>query len=68
MVSIIKIENDEISKEAVASLWKNLSKDNKYYLTGTDNEGLKLVGFYNDNIIEYPNRPVIRVYYKESEK
>lgn len=67
-IRVYSVENDEISKEAVASLWKNLSKDNKYYLTGTDNEGLKLVGFYNDNIIEYPNRPVVRVYYKESEK
>ena len=66
-IRVYSIENDEISKEAVASLWKNLSKNNKYYLTGVDNEGLKLVGFYNDQIIEFPDRPLIRVYFKESE-
>ena len=66
-IRIYTIENDQISKEAVASLWRNVSKSGKYYLTGTDNENIKLVGFYNDNIIEFPDRPFIRVYYKESE-
>lgn len=66
-IRIYTVEQDSLSKEAVASLWKNLSKNGKYYLTGTDNENIKLVGFYNDNIIEFPDRPFIRVYYKESE-
>lgn len=66
-IRIYTVENDNISKESVASLWKNVSKNGKYYLTGVDNENIKLVGFYNDNIIEFPERPFIRVYYKESE-
>ena len=65
-IRIYTIENDEISKEEVASLWRNVSKTGSYYLTGTDNENIKLVGFYNEKIFEFPNRPLIRVYYKES--
>lgn len=64
-IRIYTIENDEISKEAVASLWKNLSKNNRYYLTGIDNEGLRLVGFYNEQIMEFPDRPLIRVYFQK---
>ena len=66
-IRIYTIENDEISKEEVASLWNNLSKSKKYYLTGYDNENIKLLGFYNDSLIEFPNRPYIRVYFRESE-
>lgn len=65
-IRIYTIENDEISKEEVASLWRNVSETGSYYLTGTDNENIKLVGFYNEKIFEFPNRPLIRVYYKES--
>lgn len=64
-IRIYTIENDEISKEAVASLWKNLSKNNRYYLTGIDNEGLRLVGFYNEQIMDFPDRPLIRVYFQK---
>jgi len=60
-------ENNDESLIEVASLWKNVSKNDKLYLTGTDNEGKKLVGFYNDNFMDFPNRPFIRVYYKEQE-
>lgn len=64
-IRVYELINDEISKEAVASLWKNISKNGNYYLSGNDNENKKLVGFYNTNIIEFPNRPYIRVYYSE---
>lgn len=64
-IRIYIVENDEISKEAVASLWKNVSKGGNYYLSGSDNEDKKLVGFYNNKFIEFPNRPYIRVYYSE---
>ena len=64
-IRVYELINDEISKEAVASLWKNVSKNGNYYLSGTDNENKKLVGFYNTNFIEFPNRPYIRVYYSE---
>ena len=60
-------ENNDGSLVEVASLWKNLSKKDNLYLSGTDNEGKKLVGFYNDHFMEFPNRPFIRVYYKEQE-
>ena len=59
-------ENNEDKLVEVASLWKNVSKKDNLYLSGTDNEGKKLVGFYNDKFMEFPNRPYIRVYYKES--
>lgn len=59
--------DDGLSEEAVASLWKTVSKNNKLYLSGTDNEGKKLIGFYNDQFMQFPNRPFIRVYYKEQE-
>lgn len=64
-IRVYELINDEISKEAVASLWKNVSKGGNYYLSGTDNENKKLVGFYNNKFIEFPNRPYIRVYYTE---
>lgn len=51
-------------KTQVASLWENKSKAGKPYLWGQDNEGKKLVGFFNDetNGGKYPS---IRVYYSE---
>ena len=64
-IRVYQLIDDEISKEAVASLWKNVSKGGNYYLSGTDNENKKLVGFYNNKFIEFPNRPYIRVYYTE---
>lgn len=64
-IRVYQLIDDEISKEAVASLWKNVSKGGIYYLSGTDNENKKLVGFYNNKFIEFPNRPYIRVYYSE---
>ena len=64
-IRVYQLIDDEISKEAVASLWKNVSKGGNYYLSGTDNENKKLVGFYNNKFIEFPNRPYIRVYYSE---
>ena len=60
-------ENNDDKLVEVASLWKNVSKKDKLYLAGTDNEDEKLVGFYNDKFMEFPNRPYIRVYYKEQE-
>lgn len=52
-------------KTQVASLWENKSKAGKIYLSGKDNEGRKLVGFFNDKTGsgKYPS---IRVYYSEA--
>ena len=60
-------ENNEDKLVEVASLWKTISKNDKLYLTGKDNENKKLIGFYNDHFMEFPNRPFIRVYYNEQE-
>lgn len=43
----------------VASLWTNVSNKGVKYLSGTDNEGKKIVGFYGDESQE--KRPYIRV-------
>jgi len=64
-IRIYQVYNNELSKETVCSLWKNVSKSGKYYLSGKDNEGKKLIGFFNDKMIEYPDRPIIRVYSEE---
>lgn len=47
----------------VASLWENISKNEKRYLTGMTNEKEKLVGFYSKE--ENTNKPDIRVYFKD---
>lgn len=60
-------DNNEKSLVQVASLWKNVSKEDVLYLAGTDNEGKKLIGFYNEDFMKFPNRPFVRVYYKEQE-
>lgn len=51
-------------KPNVASLWENKSKAGKAYLGGQDNEGKKLVGFFNDNT-QGGKYPAIRVYYSD---
>lgn len=51
-------------KPQLASLWENKSKAGKAYFAGQDNEGKKLVGFYNENTQD-GKYPAIRVYYSE---
>lgn len=51
-------------KPQVASLWQNKAKSGKIYLSGTDNENKKLVGFFNDNTQD-GKYPAIRVYYSD---
>lgn len=52
-----KLENQ------VCSLWENVGKSGTKYLSGTDNENKKVVGFYG--VENEEKRPYIRVYYKE---
>lgn len=47
----------------VAALWDNVSESGKKYLTGTDNENKRLVGFYGD--VHKELRPYIRACYQE---
>jgi hypothetical protein len=51
-------------KPQLASLWQNKAKSGKIYLSGTDNENKKLVGFFNDNTQD-GKYPAIRVYYSD---
>ena len=67
-IRVYSVLDDQVSDEQVASLWKTISKDDKLYLSGVDNEDKKLVGFYNDKFMEFPKRPFIRVYYKEEQE
>lgn len=60
----IYVEDSKGEREEVCSLWENISKSEKRYLTGTTNENEKIIAFYN-NVEEYPNRPYIRAYYKQ---
>lgn len=54
------------TKEEVASLWESLSPTTgKRYLKGKDNEGKKLIGFYNHDNGSKSKQPYITVYYKE---
>lgn len=45
----------------VASLWDNISENNKRYLTGTTDEKEKLVAFYGTK----EKAPYIKAYFKE---
>lgn len=57
-------EEGKMQDEAVATLWSNLDKNEKKYLSGTTNEKEKIVGWYSK--VEDEKKPYIRVYYKEN--
>lgn len=61
----IYVEDSKGEREEVCSLWENISKNETRYLTGITNEQEKIIAFYN-NVEEHPNRPYIRVYYKQN--
>lgn len=54
--------NNKLSKEAIASLWCNVSKKESKYFTGTY-DGCKVVGFLNKSDNE--KAPAISVYFRE---
>lgn len=56
-------DKGEQDKE-VCSLWENVSKNGKRYLTGTTDDKEKIIGFYNEDKKE-SNRPYIRAYFKQ---
>lgn len=62
----IKNEDGTYSKseKEVASLWTNVDKNEKKYLTGTTDEHEKLVGWFGDEHKEL--RPFIRCYYEKN--
>lgn len=46
----------------VASLWSNVSKEDKEYFTGRTNENERIIGFINESANEDNKQPYIRVY------
>lgn len=63
-IRIYDIDSDGSQGIEVCSLWENISKGEKRYLTGTTNDQEKIIAFYN-NLEENPTRPYIRAYYKQ---
>lgn len=63
-IRIFEIESDGSQGLELCSLWENISKGEKRYLSGMTNDEERIVAFYN-NTEENPNRPYIRAYYKE---
>ena len=51
------------SETEVASLWTNVDKNDKKYLTGSTNEKEKLVGWFGQEHQEM--RPYVRVYFQK---
>lgn len=63
-IRIYDVDSDGSQGIEVCSLWENISKSEKRYLTGSTNDQEKIIAFYND-LDENPNRPYIRAYYKQ---
>lgn len=61
-VRVYSIDAEGNQEKEVASLWENISKNEKKYLTGSTDEKEKLVGFYSN---KDEKTPYIRVYFKE---
>lgn len=57
-------DKDQKLENQVCALWENVGKSGAKYLSGTDNENKKVVGFYGNENEE--KRPYIRVYNKEN--
>lgn len=57
-------EDGKIEEKPAASVWENIGKNEKRYLSGTTNENEKIVGWYSK--VEDEKKPYIRVYYKEN--
>ncbi len=66
-IRVYSLNAEGQNDKEVADLWENQSVEGKRYLSGKDEDNCKLVGFYNETTKENPNRPYIRVYFKENE-
>ena len=63
-VRIYTVNAEGKQDKEVCSLWENISKNEKRYLTGTTDEKEHIVAFYGEEHQEM--RPYIRAYYKEN--
>ena len=57
-------QNHELSKEPYISMWVNVSKSGRKYLTGKIGDK-RVIGFINDKV--EGNRPYVSVYYSEDD-
>lgn len=58
----IYTSNEGQEQMEVASLWSNISKNEKEYFTGRTNENERIIGFINEGANEDNKQPYIRVY------
>jgi hypothetical protein len=63
-VRVYLVDDDGKRAEQICSLWENVSKNDKRYLTGSTDENEKITAFYNNSDDE--KKPYIRAYYKEN--
>lgn len=61
-IRIFSLDSENKQDKEVCSLWENISKNEKRYLTGITDDKEKVIGFYSD---ENSKKPYIRVYYKQ---
>lgn len=62
-IRIYSLDSEGHQEKEVCSLWENISKNEKRYLTGATDDQEKIVAFYNDKEVE--KRPYIRAYYRQ---
>lgn len=62
-IRIYEVTGEGNQGNEVCSLWENISKNEKRYLTGTTNEKEKIIAFYSSEDIN--GRPNIKAYYKQ---
>lgn len=60
-VRVYSIDSEGKQEKEVASLWENVTQNEKRYLTGNTDEKEKLVAFYSNK----EKAPYIRAYFKE---
>lgn len=62
-VRVYTLDTEGKQDKEVCSLWENVSKNDKRYLTGITDDKEKIIAFYNNSDNE--KRPYIRAYYKQ---
>ena len=62
-IRVYTLDSEGKQDKEVCSLWENVSKNEKRYLTGTTDDKEKIIAFYNED--KESNRPYIRAYFKQ---
>ena len=61
------VDDSELSEEPIISLWCNVTKNGKKYLTGKIKKQ-RFVGFINEKATEENKQPYFSIYYQEDKK